>query len=79
VILIQDFEKLILCNLVSNTCGLLELAVFLTESLIESWHLYLVIIHEGLLLLKDNLIELANKVLLAAIHCLLTLVEYLTH
>ena len=79
MILVQDFKKLILRNLVSNTGGLLELTVLLAESLIEGWDLHLVVIHEGLLLLEDHLIKFVHKSLLAAIHGLLTLIEDLAH
>jgi hypothetical protein len=57
VILVEDFKKFILSDLISNGCGLLELTVLVAESLIESGDLDLIIIDERLLLLEDNLIK----------------------
>lgn len=79
MILIKDFKQLVLGDLVSHTSSLLKLTVLLAESLIESWDLYFVVIHERLLLLQDDLIELAHKVFFARIHSFLALRENLAH
>lgn len=46
VILVQDFEKLILGDLIGDTGSLLKLTILLTESLVECWNFHFVVIHE---------------------------------
>jgi hypothetical protein len=79
MVLLQDLKKLILSHLVGLTCSLLKLAILLAESVIKSWHLYLIVIHECLLLFQDNLIKFVDKSLFACLHCFFALIEDLTH
>lgn len=79
MVLVQNLKKFILGDLISNTRSLLKLTVLLTESLVESGYLHFIVIHEGLLLLHDHLVQFTDKAHLACIHRLLALMENLAH
>jgi hypothetical protein len=79
VVLIKDLHKFFIADLVWEACCLLQLSIFLTETIIKVRNLGFVIFFKWGLLFLDNFINLINELIFIHINGLLALRKYLTH